>query len=166
MNPVMYLISNPRVPMSRGKRDAQVAHAAVEAYKLPAHGSQWVKHCWDERGRHYAKVSLQTDDLLLAQKYIEDRGFETALILDEGRTEFDADLTPTFLGVQIVDKDNAHVAATFGTFKLYKEVPLEGGSRQKRIQDIPERPLSYEGKRSFMDRVRERMHGNTTQRDS
>ena len=141
--------------MSKGKFAAQAAHAAVEAYKLPAH--EWTRHYWDECGKHYAKVVLQADDLLLAQKYIEDRGFKTALILDEGRTEFDADLTPAFLGVQIVDKDNAHVAATFSTFKLFKDPAYEPSLV------VWEDPV----KRTFKDWIKERFgHGNSSQRDS
>lgn len=155
MNPVMYLVSSPRVPMSKGKFGAQAAHAAVEAYKLSP--DNWLKHCWDERGKQYAKVVLMADDLDLAAEYIHARGFDVVKIIDEGRTEFDKDLTLTFLGVQIVDKDNVHVKATFEAFKLYREPEME---------DPGFIVMEDQVERSVFDRIRERFNGNTAQRDS
>ena len=72
------------------------------------------------RGGHYAKIVLQADDLQVAERYINDRGFRTVQIIDEGRTEIDP-LTPTAIGVEIVDKDAGHVQDTFSAFKLYRE---------------------------------------------
>lgn len=41
-------------------------------------------------------------------------------MLDEGMTEIDP-IVPTVLSVAIVDKKDAHTAATFSTFKLYRD---------------------------------------------
>src|SRR5688500_145760 len=119
VNPVMYLLVEAGNPMSAGKMAAQVAHAAVEAYKISP--DDRLKHIWDECGKHYTKIVLQCDDLWVAWDYIRARGFECRMIIDEGRTEFGGELTRTALGVQIVDKNNAHVAATFSAFKLYRD---------------------------------------------
>ena len=109
----MYLIANSSAHMSAGKLAAQAAHAAVEAYRISDQDilSEWYV------GGHYMKVVLEADDLTVAERYIRDRGFDTVLIIDEGRTEFKG-LTPTFIGVEVLDKDDAHVKATFGEFKL------------------------------------------------
>lgn len=130
MNPVMYLIfpTPEKLPMSKGKLAAQAGHAAVEAYRLSCKGDggnfqeSSIANRW-RRGGHYAKVCLMTDDLWNAMAYLNARGVPAELILDEGRTEFDADLTPTAIGCAIVDKDRAHVRETFGTFKLLQERP-------------------------------------------
>lgn len=137
MNPVMYILSDPSLEMSAGKLAAQVAHASVEAYRLSCKHpttreydgeviEDWatltekaITNRW-RRGGHYAKVVLAAAHLEVAKLYIEDRGFKTALIVDEGRTEIDP-LTPTALGVEIVDKDSGHVQDTFSAFKLYRE---------------------------------------------
>lgn len=121
VNPVMYLLVERGNPMSAGKLAAQVAHAAVSAYcESP---DDRLKHIWEYCGGHYAKVVLECDDLVIAQEYIEARGFVTCMVIDEGRTEFGNTLTRTALGVQIVDKNRADVAATFGEFKLYSGRP-------------------------------------------
>lgn len=123
MNPVMYLITDPKLGMSRGKFGAQAAHAAVEAYQLGDmfdERDEALRNAWYVGG-HYTKVVLQADDLYAAKHYIEERGFKCVLIIDEGRTEFGGNLTPTFIGVSLVDKDDLHTQETFSTFKLYKD---------------------------------------------
>ncbi len=64
--------------------------------------------------------AADADELQVQQKYIEDRGFKTSLIIDEGRTEIDP-FTPTALGVEVLNKNNPHVAATFGEFRLFSD---------------------------------------------
>lgn len=120
MQPAMYVIANPSLGMSSGKLAAQVAHAAVQAFRLTPDNN--VKRMWD-CGGHYTKIVLQADDLHIAERYLNDRGFQTVLIIDEGRTEFGGDLTATALGVEIVNKDGVHERATFGEFKLYRDLP-------------------------------------------
>lgn len=122
MNPVMYLVLNKGAKMSTGKAAAQAAHAAVEAYLATPESN--TKRVW-HRGGHYTKIVLEAADaheLKTQQDYLTARGFNSVLIIDEGRTEVDA-FTPTALGCCIVDKDDAHVRDTFSTFKLYKEGP-------------------------------------------
>lgn len=123
MNPCMYIILNKAAGMSTGKAAAQAAHAAVEAYLITPDNN--TKRVW-HKGGHYAKVVLEAkdeQDLRVKQQYIEDRGFATKLIIDEGRTEIDP-FTPTALGVEILDKDHPHVGATFSSFGLYKDAEI------------------------------------------
>ncbi len=123
MDPCMYLVmaSPDTTPMSPGKLAAQAAHAAVEAYLVSDQNKQAVNR-W-RCGGHYKKIVLMTDDVTTSERYVNDRGFKTALIIDEGRTEFTVDLTPTGFGVEILDKDDLHVRETFGAFKLYADSP-------------------------------------------
>lgn len=108
--------------MSTGKAAAQAAHAAVEAYLLTPDTN--LKRVW-HRGGHYKKIVLAADDELhlhTIRQYLYDRHFDTALIVDEGATEVRPH-SATALGVEIVDKDHAHAAATFSSFSLYKDDP-------------------------------------------
>lgn len=127
----MYLIANEGAGMSPGKLAAQVAHAAVEGYRLsiesnPSNPGQFqesnlIRHWY--KGGHYTKIVLaarDADDLRVKHQYLLARGFKASLIIDEGRTEIDP-FTPTAIGVEIVDKDNPHVAATFSSFQLLKD---------------------------------------------
>lgn len=127
MNPVMYIIANRGLKMSPGKLAAQVAHAAVEAFRLSE--SHMIQK-WD-RGKHYTKIVLSADDeqaLSNMEHYLRDRGFKVVPIIDEGRTEIKA-FTRTALGVAIVDKDDLHTMETFSSFKTYKPFPV----KRKRI---------------------------------
>ena len=146
----MYLLAEAGNPMSAGKFASQAAHAAVEAYRISP--DDRLKHIWEDCGRQYAKIVLQCDDLVTAERYIRDRGFDTVAVIDEGRTEFDADLTLTFLGVQIVDKNRADVQATFGQFKLYREPRVEAPA--------------VEEKRSVIHRCKERISAYRPRRGS
>jgi peptidyl-tRNA hydrolase len=124
----MYSFINRGLGMTPGKIAAQAQHAAVEAYRIsdPEMLADWYL------GGHYCKLVMLAEDdvhLLTIQKYIEERGFKTKIIIDEGRTEI-RPLSTTALGVEIVDRDDPHTAATFETFKLYKEIP--------RVQQTPE----------------------------
>lgn len=128
MKPVQYIIADAEIGrrMSKGKFGAQAAHASVEGLRLNAK-SEW-GNPWDTsivnrwyRANHYTKIVLMADDLHTTYAYITDRGIPMARIIDEGRTEFDGALTLTMLGSPVVDKDVAHVAETFGTFRLYEE---------------------------------------------
>ncbi len=117
--PVMYLFANKGLQMSSGKLAAQIAHAAVEAYKLSDEKliTQW------ELGLHYTKLVMQARDekhLMAIQKYLHDRGFKSHLVIDEGLIEIDSHQA-TALGIEVVDKDDPHVEATFSTFELYRD---------------------------------------------
>lgn len=129
MRPVMYIFANRGLGMSPGKLAAQVAHAAVEAYLVsdPDLVAAW------RLGGHYTKLVMLAEDseqLQTIKTYIEARGFETQLIIDEGRTEIKA-FSPTALGVEVVDKDDPHVAATFGEFKTYREAKSAPQKRRR-----------------------------------
>jgi peptidyl-tRNA hydrolase len=107
--------------MSTGKSAAQVAHAAVEAYKVSS--TKMIDH-W-EYGKHYTKLVMLAEDadqLLVIERYLKERGFKTAIIIDEGRTEIKP-YSYTALGIEIVDKDDPHVQASFEGFKTYKDLP-------------------------------------------
>lgn len=122
-NPVMYIFINKGLGMSAGKMAAQAAHAAVEAYTYSAQADKKIVEQWN-LGKHYTKLVMQARDakhLETIHKYLADRGFHSELIIDEGMTEVDPHV-PTALGVEILDKENEHVAATFSTFELYRDI--------------------------------------------
>lgn len=119
----MYIFVNEELAMSRGKLGAQTGHAAVEAYKAstPHMIEQW------ELGGHYTKLIMSArsfDHLCVIERYLNDRGFETVMIIDEGRTEV-APLSATALGVEIVDRDDPHTKATFESFEILKDPATE-----------------------------------------
>ena len=118
MNPTMYIFVNSAIGMSPGKMAAQASHAAVEAYRISRNDliDAWYK------GRHYKKLIMDGGDgfqLGVIQQYIGNRGFASDLIIDEGRTE-GTYFVPTALGVEIIDKDWSHAAATFESFKTLR----------------------------------------------
>lgn len=139
----MYLFVNKGLGMSTGKTAAQVAHAAVEAYRLTPDNN--TKRVW-HRGGHYMKLVMEcrdADHLVNTGRYLEARGVRVALVLDEGHTEVPP-ITPTALGTEIVDKDDAHIAATFSSFKLYRDPkPLtlrEAAEQAAALGIVPEQP--------------------------
>lgn len=119
MNTVMYIFVNKGLGMSAGKMAAQAGHAAVEAYRI---SKQTLIDDW-YKGKHYTKLVMEVnseEQMCTVERYINDRGFKTALIIDEGLTEIEPH-SITALGVEIVDKDDEHTLATFCTFKLYRD---------------------------------------------
>lgn len=132
MDPVLYIFLNKGLGMSTGKSAAQAAHAAVEAYRLTPEDSNLLRLWY--KGGHYKKIVFEARDrhhLRDIERYINDRGFKTSLIIDEGHTEIAA-FSPTALGVEIVNKDEPHTAATFGEFKLYRDPKPEQPQRPSR----------------------------------
>jgi peptidyl-tRNA hydrolase len=139
MKAAMYIFINKGLGMSPGKIAAQAGHAAVEAALLShpaldgdkpkplgvlnaAVEKHLVWNAW-RQGLHYAKYVMEARDaehLRTIKDYLEERGFKSALIIDEGHTEIEP-ITATALGVALVDKDDPHTAATFSSFKLYRE---------------------------------------------
>ena len=118
--------------MSTGKSAAQASHAAVEAFQV---SKPTMVNAWNAGG-HYAKIVLMAEDeaqLTTIREYIEERGFKTRMIIDEGRTEIKP-FTKTALGVEIVDKSLDHVAETFGSFKTYKDLPPSLGTVPERTE--------------------------------
>ena len=122
----MYIFLNKGLGMSTGKAAAQASHAAVEAFR---HSDSVLVDAW-LLGGHYKKLVMEADDsdeLANVGGYLDDRGFTPAWIYDEGLTEFNGRMRHTALGVPIVDKDDPNVAATFSTFRLYKDKPTPDG---------------------------------------
>lgn len=118
MKTVMYIVANKGLGMSPGKLAAQVAHAAVKAAAISDFSK--IKD-WNNTG--HTKIVLEardTEHLLMVERYLIDRGHQTALIIDEGRTEIDPH-TPTALGIEIVDKSDEYVQFSFGDLRTYKD---------------------------------------------
>lgn len=126
MRPVMYIFANRGLGMSPGKLAAQVAHAAVEAYRISDPSgtrTNSLVSAWYQQGHpKIVMLAEDTDQLQWIERYLTDRKYQTKLIIDEGRTEIKA-FTPTALGVQLVDKDDPRVQEHFGHFKTYREAP-------------------------------------------
>ena len=113
----MYLFVNKGIKMSTGKAIAQGAHAACEAVRISNH--DMVK-AWNEFG-FYTKMIMEARDenhLKDIQKYLDDRGVKSILIIDEGRTEIPKH-TPTALGVEVIDKNV--LGPLFQEFDLFKD---------------------------------------------
>jgi peptidyl-tRNA hydrolase len=165
INPVQYIILNKGLGMTTGKAAAQAAHASVQGLYV-VHGEEGRRNPWDAsivnrwmRGGHYAKVVLEVPDesaLMTAERYIADRGFKVACIIDEGRTEIEP-FTRTALGSGVVDKDSGHVRETFGQFKLYDDRPvvIEGYGEEWTSPGLTDERLS------FWDRV---LHRSTKEK--
>lgn len=120
-NPVQYIFANRGACMSPAKLAAQVAHAAV----LSAFDSEpeLVKQ-WMTSG-HYTKIVLLAEDeqqLDNIQEYLKERGIDTYMVIDEGRTEV-RPFTKTAMACGIVDKSDEKIQGIFGEFKTYKELP-------------------------------------------
>lgn len=121
MTPAMYIFLNSALGMSTGKAAAQAAHASPFAERMsrPDLLDAWYV------GGHYMKLVMDGGDALAMwtiKVYLEQRDFKVKMIIDEGRTE-DTYMVPTALGVEVVDKDDPHVAATFSSFKLLRDKP-------------------------------------------
>jgi peptidyl-tRNA hydrolase len=155
-DPAMYIFLNKGLGMSTGKSAAQASHAAVEAYKR---SPKRLRKQW-ELGGHYKKLIMEARDhehLCNIRRYLCDRGFCVASIIDEGHTEVDPH-TLTALGVAIVDKRDPHTRASFSSFDLYKDpeppvnfgydwrtdvVPANADDADRSPFSIPAGPASY-----------------------
>ena len=116
MNPVMYLFVNKGLGMSPGKMAAQVAHAACLAQRgsKPEMIEAWYKYGF------YTKLVMQADDeehLKTVERYLNERGIKTFIVIDEGRTEIRKH-SVTALGCEVVDKNV--LGPIFAEFDLYK----------------------------------------------
>jgi peptidyl-tRNA hydrolase, PTH2 family len=136
MKPVQYIVANKGLGMSPGKLAAQVAHAAVNAYRLHvdecslALSAEWLM-------TGHTKIVLEardTEHLLMVERYLDERGIKTCLIIDEGRTEI-APHTPTALATVIVDKDDPNVQLAFSDLRTYRAPRPELGAPTGRIRN-------------------------------
>lgn len=111
MNPIVYIFLNKSLHMSIGKAAAQAAHAAM----VVPDDNSWLDN------PHRTIIVLEARDqahLDNIGKYLEERGFATREIIDEGVNEIDPHVT-TARCTKILDKDDENVKKTFSTFKLY-----------------------------------------------
>jgi PTH2 family peptidyl-tRNA hydrolase len=116
----MYIFANAGLGMSPGKLAVQCSHAAVEAYRISQGQFSPLLDDWLAKG--YTKLVMEardTEHLLSIERYLKQKGYNSALIIDEGRTEIDPH-TPTALGIQIVDKESELVQFAFSDFKTLK----------------------------------------------
>lgn len=122
---VQYLVANKGLGMSAGKLAAQVAHASVKGYQMTQGlldgESTDVLTEWDKTG--HTKIVLEATDtahLTAFREFAKSRGFNSWLVIDEGRTEV-APHSPTALGFPILDKSDRDVAHTFADLRTYRD---------------------------------------------
>lgn len=121
MKPALYLFVNKGLGMSTGKVSAQVAQATVGTMLVSDEDilTKW----WEGPGQHHAVYVMQAEDnehIYTIERYLNARGFKTFVMIDEGMTEIRPH-TPTVLGVEVVDKEDENVEASFMAFKLYRD---------------------------------------------
>ena len=133
MRPARYIFLNKGLGMSAGKCAAQAAHAetlAMNAFVGERHDCDvdWVlqqETLWSKwfGDGHYAKYVMAASDatqMFTIKHYLEERGFECYLVVDEGHTE-DTYFVPTAMAVELVDKDDERTASIFGEFRMYRD---------------------------------------------
>jgi peptidyl-tRNA hydrolase len=119
----MYLFINRGLGMTPGKIAAQGGHAAVEGYRITPPDSNLLRLWY--RGGHYKTIVLlgkNENHMRNIEQYLTARDIGCVTIIDEGHTEIEP-LSITAIGCEVLDKNHPHVAATFSTFELYKELP-------------------------------------------
>ena len=112
----MYLFVNKGIGMSPGKLAAQVAHAACLAQR--GSNPEMVEDLY--KWGFYTKLVMEArddDHIKTIERYLNERGIKTFIVIDEGRTEIKKH-SVTALGVEIVDKNI--VGPIFAEFDLYK----------------------------------------------
>ena len=119
-NPVIYIFLNKSLGMSVGKAAAQSAHAAVFA---AAESDTSEQQLW-RINPHKTIIVLEARDenhMRSISTYLQQRGFYSYMIVDEGVNEIDPH-TITALSTCIIDKNDPHTKETFSTFSLYKDL--------------------------------------------
>lgn len=132
MKPVQYIVANKGLGMSGGKLAAQVAHAAVNAVLLTPETDLTP---WLNSG--HTKIVLEardTEHLLMVERFLKERGVQTVLIIDEGRTEI-APHTPTALATYVVDKEDPNVQHAVADLRTYKDPKPPIGKTNGRLLD-------------------------------
>lgn len=124
-----YVIVPKKPKMSPGKIASQVAHAtfmALEKFRESGKPYNWINHkgsnylldSWREFGMCVIVLQCKnTEQLISADKYLEQWNIPHHLYIDEGFTEVDP-LTPTALATGILTEEQGKLF--FGQFKLYK----------------------------------------------
>lgn len=119
---VQYIVTNKGLGMSSGKAQAQAAHAAVKGVVMTLESDLPSPYDeWDKTG--HTKIVLEardTEHLIAFREFAKSRGYESWLVIDEGRTEVAAH-SPTALGFPILDKSDRDVAHTFADLRTYRD---------------------------------------------
>lgn len=128
MKPARYIFVNKGLKMSPGKIGAQTAHAemmatmdGVSRSALDATDGDKLFQHWLDTG--YTKLVMEVRDsehLYWVERYLQEHGYLTYLVIDEGRTEIDPH-SPTAMAVELVDRDSEKVQAHFQDFRTYKD---------------------------------------------
>ena len=119
-SPVIYIFLNKSLGMSVGKAAAQSAHAAVFA---AAESDTSEQQLW-RVNPHKTIIVLEARDeahMRSISTYLQQRGFYTNMIVDEGVNEIDPH-TITALSTGIINKNDQHTKDTFSTFSLYRDI--------------------------------------------
>jgi peptidyl-tRNA hydrolase len=104
--------------MSAGKMAAQVAHAAIRAYRLESDDSLVVN--WLDNGECKLVMSARDEnEIKRINEYLRNKNIRSEVIYDEGLTEFEG-TEITALGVEVVDRELETIQNAFGHFKLYR----------------------------------------------
>lgn len=120
INPIMYIFMNKSLGMSAGKLAAQSAHAANVSM---ANQDEKTQKLWLS-GMHKTILIMEARDqthLDNIHRYLQERGFKSHMIIDEGVNEIDPHV-PTALASDVLYKDDLNVMKAFSTFKLYRDV--------------------------------------------
>jgi peptidyl-tRNA hydrolase len=120
-----YLVANKGLGMSAGKLAAQVGHAVQKGFELnPKVWGPDFQDVVDEYNKTgHTKIVLEardTEHLVAFRDFAKSRGYESWLVIDEGRTEV-APHSPTALGFPILDKADREVAHTFADLRTYRD---------------------------------------------
>jgi peptidyl-tRNA hydrolase, PTH2 family len=124
---VQYIVANKGLGMSAGKLAAQVGHAVQKGLELTISKAGGVKEfktlMAEYNATGHTKIVLEardTEHLSAFREYAKSRGYDSWLVIDEGRTEV-APHSPTALGFPILDKADRDVAFTFSDLKTYRD---------------------------------------------
>lgn len=123
--PVMYILANKGIGMSPGKLAAQVGHGVGRAFVEAVKQTPDIVYLYMRKGE--TKIVLEvrdTEHLLMAERYLNEHGVKTYLVIDEGRTEI-APHSPTVLATEIVDKEDEKIKFALADFKTYREAKPE-----------------------------------------
>lgn len=119
-NPVIYVFLNKSLGMTVGKASAQTAHAVTRSMVLlndEKHRSKWLA------SPHQTVIVLEARDenhLKNIKAYLDERGFPTAEVIDEGVNEIDPH-TWTAMATPILNKDAEKTYKALSTFRLYRD---------------------------------------------
>lgn len=150
MKPARYIFLNRGLEMTPGKCAAQAAHAETLAMHDLLAKSHENDIAWGENQRvlfnkwfgdgHYAKYVMKCNDatqMFTTERYLQDRGFKTYIVVDEGHTE-DTWMVPTAMSVELVDKDDERTTEVFSNFRMYKEKLAKPETPEERSERLKE----------------------------